>query len=71
MADPLHEGLSLHETYHLIPTESGTELRYTLGPALDEDGARHEANDAEVAALMDMIWSKAFDVLEKMLRETT
>ena len=40
--DPARDGISLPETYHLTPTESGTALRYTIGRAQDADGNRSE-----------------------------
>ena len=32
--DPAREGITMPETYHLMATETGTELRYTIGQAM-------------------------------------
>lgn len=68
MSDPLHEGLTLRETYQLTPTETGTEVRYTLGPAFDADGTRHQPEEAEVIAFLEAFWPQAFDELENLIR---
>ena len=69
-SDPFHEGLKLHETYALTPTETGTEVRYTMGHALDADGVRHEKEEGEVAAFLAAFWPTAFDTLDGLIRKT-
>ena len=68
-ADPMHEGLKFHETYQLEPYEGGVELRYTMGPTLDDDGVRHEDAEAESIEFLRSFWTFAFGELEKLLRD--
>ncbi|MDP7343252.1 MAG: hypothetical protein QF767_07830, partial [Alphaproteobacteria bacterium] len=58
-----------HETYQLEPYEGGVELRYTMGPSLDDDGARHEDAEAESIEFLTGFWTFAFAELEKLLRD--
>jgi uncharacterized protein YndB with AHSA1/START domain len=67
--DPMHEGLTFRETYQVIPCDGGAEVRYTMGPSLDADGARHEDAGAESIAFLDNFWTFAFGELEKLLAE--
>ena len=66
--DPAREGVSMPETYHLTPTESGTEVRYTFGQAHDADGNRSEVSEQEAAGFLSAFWPGAFDELEAILR---
>ena len=45
------------------------ELRYTMGPSLDDDGARHEDAEAESIEFLTGFWIFAFAELEKLLRD--
>ncbi len=45
IADPAHEGITLPETYHLTVTETGIEVRYTIGQAHDANGDRSEISE--------------------------
>jgi uncharacterized protein YndB with AHSA1/START domain len=67
--DPFNEGVSAQETYALTAIETGTELRYTMGPSLDAEGNHHpEAQTASVAFLA-AFWPQAFDEMESLLRK--
>lgn len=68
--DPAREGVSAPETYHLTPTETGTEVRYTLGQAHDGDGVRHEESEADSAAFLEPFWQQGFAVLEKLIQDS-
>lgn len=68
-ADPMHAGLKFHETYQLEPYEGGVELRYTMGPTLDDDGVRHKDAEAESIEFLTGFWTFAFGELEKVLRD--
>jgi uncharacterized protein YndB with AHSA1/START domain len=68
MKDPVNEGLAMHETYALTPTETGTEVRYTMGPLLDQKGQRFEAEEADAIAFLKGFWSDSFDTLATMLK---
>ena len=68
MTDPGNDGLKFHETYQLIPTETGTEVRYTMGPECDAEGLRHETEEAASAAFLAGLWPFAFDELEKLIK---
>lgn len=65
--DVEREGVTFPETYALCPTDGGTELRYTIGPAEDAAGKRvPEAEEGAVGFLM-MFWPASFRHLEAML----
>jgi uncharacterized protein YndB with AHSA1/START domain len=70
MKDPMNEGLAMHETYALTPTETGTEIRYTMGPLLDQNGQRYEAEEADAIAFLKGFWPDSFDALATMLKRT-
>ena len=68
MNDPANEGLAMHETYAITPTETGTELRHTMGPLLDQNGHRHESEEADAIGFLKGFWPDCFDTLAKMLK---
>lgn len=68
MTDPGNDGLKFRETYQLIPTETGTEVRYTMGPECDAEGVRHETEEAASIAFLAEFWPFAFDELEKLIK---
>jgi len=68
MKDPANEGLAMHETYALTPTQTGTELRYTMGQLLDQNGHRHETEEADAIAFLKGFWPDSFDALANMLK---
>ncbi len=69
MKDPANEGLEMRETYALTQTDTGTELRYTMGPLLDQSGQRHESPEADAIAFLSGFWPPSFDVLREMLEQ--
>jgi len=70
MKDPVNDGLAMHETYALTPTETGTEVRYTMGPLLDQKGQHFEAEEADAIAFLKGFWPDSFDTLAKILKRT-
>jgi uncharacterized protein YndB with AHSA1/START domain len=70
MNDPGRQGISMPETYQLASTESGTELRYTLGQAHDADGVRSEVTEEESMGFLEQFWPPCFDLLEEITNET-
>ncbi len=69
MNDGQREGISMPETYHLTSTESGTELRYTIGQASDADGNRSEVSEQEAVGFLSGFWPPAFDQMEVLINE--
>ena len=68
IADPAREGISMPETYHLTETESGVELRYTIGPAHDADGNRSEVSEQEAVGFLSGFWPTSFDAMEELVK---
>jgi uncharacterized protein YndB with AHSA1/START domain len=68
IADPAREGVSLPETYQLTATESGTELRYTMGQAHDANGNRSEISEQEAAGFLSDFWPPCFDAMEELIK---
>ncbi|MBT3399813.1 MAG: DUF2652 domain-containing protein [Rhodospirillaceae bacterium] len=66
--DPARGGISMPETYHLTSTESGTELRYTIGEAHDADGNRSETSEQEAVGFLSAFWPPCFDAMEKLIK---
>lgn len=64
---PMDESLKHRETYELIPTETGTQIRYTMGQVVDGDGTRHEEVEPPLIEFLSGFWPKAFDEMEKMV----
>ena len=56
IGDAAREGISTPETYHLVATESGTDLRYTMGRATDADGNRSEISEQEAVGFLSVFW---------------
>ena len=69
MNDGQREGISMPETYHLTSTESGTELRYTIGQASDADGNRSAVSEQEAVGFLSGFWPPAFDQMEVLINE--
>ena len=67
MKDPGNDNLAMHETYALTPTKTGTEVRYTMGPLLDQNGKRHETEEANAIAFLKGFWPVSFDALTQIL----
>jgi uncharacterized protein YndB with AHSA1/START domain len=66
--DPAREGVTWPETYHLTPTESGTEIRYTMGQAQDKEGKRSEASEQEGSSFLAVFWPESFEEMEKTVK---
>ena len=66
--DPMHDGVSMPETYHLTETESGVELRYTIGQAHDADGNRSEVSEQEAVGFLSGFWPTSFDAMEELVK---
>ncbi len=49
------------ETYQLLATASGTELRYTIGPAHDAEGNRSEISGEEAVDFLSTFWPASFN----------
>jgi hypothetical protein len=58
----------LPETYHLTATESGTDLRYTMGQALDADGQPSKVSEEEAIGFLSAFWPACFDEMEAMIK---
>jgi len=68
--DPARDGISLPETYELTQTESGTELRYTMGQASDESGNRSQVSEEEAEGFLSEFWPQCFDKMEAQVNTT-
>ncbi len=68
MNDSQRDGVSMPETYHLTATETGTELRYTIGRAHDADGNRSEISEQESVGFLSAFWPPAFDAMEELIK---
>ncbi|MFT5393037.1 MAG: hypothetical protein ACI8PT_003235, partial [Gammaproteobacteria bacterium] len=69
--DPAREGISMPETYHLLATSSGTELRYTIGQASDAGGDRSKISEEEAVGFLSAFWPSCFDEMEKLIKVST
>ncbi|MFT5113734.1 MAG: hypothetical protein ACI8P9_003065 [Parasphingorhabdus sp.] len=68
MRDPGNEALSMQETYAFTTTENGTDLRYTMGPMLDQDGQRHLVEEGNAIEFLKGFWQASFANLAEMLK---
>jgi uncharacterized protein YndB with AHSA1/START domain len=66
--DPAREGVAWPETYQLTPTETGTEVRFTMGQAYDRDGNRSEVSEEEGSSFLAGFWPDSFDKMEKLIK---
>lgn len=66
--DPARDGISLPETYQLTATDTGTEVRYTMGQAHDADGNRSEVSEEEARGFLSVFWPECFDELDVLLK---
>jgi len=66
--DPARDGISLPETYHLVATETGTELRYTIGQAQDADGKRSKVSEEEAVGFLSVFWPESFDEMDALIK---
>ena len=68
IGDPAREGITMPETYHLTATETGAELRYTIGQAHDSDGNRSMVSEDEAVAFLSDFWPPCFDAMEALIK---
>ena len=68
IGDPAREDITMPETYHLTATESGTELRYTIGRAQDADGKHSEISEQEAVGFLSDFWPPCFDAMEELIK---
>ena len=68
IGDPAREGVTLPETYHLTQTDTGTELRYTIGQASDAEGNRSEISEQEAVGFLKEFWKLSFDEMDAQIR---
>jgi uncharacterized protein YndB with AHSA1/START domain len=68
IADSARDGVDMPETYHLMETETGTALRYTIGQAHDAEGNRSEVSEQEAVGFLSEFWPLSFDEMEKQLQ---
>jgi len=67
--DSLRPGLKSRETYQLMATDEGTELRYAMGPLHDDNNVRHEEEEKELVAFLSQFWPIGFDAMVKLIEE--
>ena len=65
--DPAREGVTWPETYQLTPTDTGTEVRFTMGQAHDLEGNRSEITEQETSSFLAVFWQDSFDQMEKLI----
>ena len=65
--DPARPNISMPETYHLMQTETGTELRYTIGQAHDAEGNRSKISEKEAVGFLSSFWPTSFDEMEAQI----
>lgn len=68
--DPARPQISLPETYHLQQNNGGTDLRYTIGKAIDSDGNRSEISEQEASSFLAQFWAASFEEMEDQLRHS-
>jgi uncharacterized protein YndB with AHSA1/START domain len=66
--DPARADVSMPETYHFTTTESGTELRYTMGQGHDANGNRSEISEEGAVAFLSEFWPACFDKMEALIK---
>jgi uncharacterized protein YndB with AHSA1/START domain len=67
ITDPGRPEITTPETYHLTQTDTGTELRYTMGQATDAEGNRCEVSEQEAVAFRSEFWRASFDEMEAQI----
>lgn len=67
--DPARDDIFMPETYALTETETGTELRYTIGQAYDASGQRSEISEEEAVGFLSAFWPQCFDQMDQVLRD--
>jgi hypothetical protein len=51
----------------LTQTETGTDLRYTLGQAHDADGNRSKISEEEASGFLAGFWKASFDKMSAQI----
>ena len=69
IGDSLRPGLKCRETYQLTTTDEGTELRYAMGPLLDDNNVRHGKEEKELVEFLAGFWPVGFDAMEKLIED--
>jgi hypothetical protein len=67
ITDSLHPGMKNPETYQVIPTADGSEVRYTMGKLVDEEGNHRPKEEAEIAEFLAGFWPVGFEELSKII----
>ncbi|MEQ3708934.1 MAG: SRPBCC domain-containing protein [Tateyamaria sp.] len=67
MIHPKRPEISFPDMYHLRETDTGTEVRYTMGNATDADGVRSEVSEQELSAIAAEFWPISFAELKAQL----
>ncbi|WP_270728910.1 DUF2652 domain-containing protein [Shimia sp. Alg240-R146] len=67
MLHPMRPDISFPDTYHLTETDTGTEVRYTIGIATDAGGVRSEVAEQELLAFAAEFWAVSFADLKAQL----
>lgn len=67
MLHPARPEISFPDTYHLTETDTGTEVRYTMGIPTDADGVRSEVSEQELQAIAAKFWPASFADLKAQL----
>jgi len=70
IGDPSRESISMPETYQLIATDSGTEVRYTIGQAYDTNGKHSEISEQEAVGFLSEFWPACFDEIAAQIDAT-
>jgi uncharacterized protein YndB with AHSA1/START domain len=65
--DPGRPAIDMPETYHLTQTNTGTEVRYTIGQACDPDGNRSEISEKEAVDFLSGFWKASFDQMHAQI----
>ena len=64
--DPARDGITMPETYQLTATDTGTEIRYTIGQATDTQGHRSEVSEREAISFLSGFWPESFDEMGRL-----
>lgn len=65
---PFNEKLKSRETYQITATDTGTSVRYTMGPLLDEDGKHYPTEEQMVIDFLAAFWPPSFNELSLLMQ---
>lgn len=65
--DPARPGTDWPETYHLTQTDTGTQLRYTMGQATDAEGNRSKETEEEAEGFLAEFWKASFEEMDAQI----